>query len=86
MTKQEIQQKFLNLIEKRLDEEPTAKEIKDLAVAFKIINNIEQNDDFLKQLEKMPSANPGTVHIQPMEDYRIYCKNPDDESGFGFCD
>lgn len=78
MTKQEIQQKFLNLIEKRLDEEPTAKEIKDLAVAFKIINNIEQNDDFLKQLEKLP--------IQPMGDYKIYCKQPGNDSVFGLCD
>lgn len=78
MTKQEIQQKFLNLIEKRLGEEPTAKEIKDLAVAFKIINNIEQNDDFLKQLEKLP--------IQPMGDYEIYCKQPGNDSGFGLCD
>lgn len=87
MTKEEIIQKFYDrIVEGISNNEISAKDTKNFAVAFKIIHNIEQNDDFLKQLEKMSSANPGTVHIQPMEDYRIYCKNPDDESGFGFCD
>ena len=78
MTKEEIKQRFFDIIGERLnDYELTAREIKDLAKAFKAVCEIDDNDNFLKQLAEMPKASKGVT--QPL-------LQVDDDGGFGLCD
>lgn len=79
MAKEEIIQKFYDRIAEGIsNSEISAKDTKNFAVAFKIIHNIEQNDDFLKQLEKMSKASKNGT-IQPI-------LQVDDDGVFGQCD
>ena len=79
MTKEEIKQRFFDIIGGRLnDYEPTAREIKDLAKAFKAVCEIDDNDNFLKQLAEMPKASKNGT-IQPI-------LQVDDDGVFGQCD
>ena len=79
MTKEEIKQKLFDIIGKKLDVfDLKAEVIKDLAEAFKTVCEIDDNDNFLKQLAEMPKASKG-VTIQPL-------LQVDDDGGFGLCD
>lgn len=78
MTKEEIKQKFFDIIGKKLDVfDLKAEAIKDLAEAFKTVCEIDDNDNFLKQLAEMPKASKGV--IQPL-------LQVDDDGVFGLCD
>lgn len=77
--KEEIKQKFFDIIGKKMDVfDLKAEAIKDLAEAFKTVCEIDDNDNFLKQLAEMPKASKG-VTIQPL-------LQVDDDGGFGLCD
>jgi len=79
MTKAEIKQKFFDIIGERLkDYKPSPEAVKDLAKAFKAVCEIDDNDNFLKQLAEMPKASKNGT-IQPI--FQV-----DDDGGFGLCD
>lgn len=79
MTKEEIKQRFFDIIGERLkDYKPSPEAVKDLAKAFKAVCEIDDNDNFLKQLAEMPKASKG-VTIQPL-------LQVDDDGVFGQCD
>lgn len=79
MTKEEIKQRFFDIIGERLkDYKPSPEAVKDLAKAFKAVCEIDDNDNFLKQLAEMPKASK-SVTIQPL-------LQVDDDGGFGLCD
>lgn len=79
MTKEEIKQKFFDVIGEKLnDYELGTDETKGLAKAFKMVCEIDDNDNFLKQLSEMPKASKG-VTIRPL-------LQVDDDGGFGLCD
>ena len=81
MTKEEIKQKFFDIIGERLnDYEPTAREIKDLAKAFKAVCDTEYDDSLLTELAKTGDCK---------QKCNGHCKNKavdDDDGGFGLCD
>lgn len=79
MTKEEIKQRFFDIIGERLkDYKPSPEAVKDLAKAFKAVCEIDDNDNFLKQLAEMPKASKNGT-IQPI-------LQVDDDSVFGLCD
>lgn len=79
MTKAEIKQKFFDIIGERLkDYKPSPEAVKDLAKAFKAVCEIDDNDNFLKQLAEMPKASKNGT-IQPI-------LQVDDDGVFGLCD
>ena len=78
MTKEEIKQKFFDVIGTKLSYSAKADEIKDLSKAFKNVCEIDDNDNFLKQLAEMPKASKNGT-IQPI-------LQVDDDGGFGLCD
>ena len=79
MTKEEIKQRFFDIIGERLkDYKPSPEAVKDLAKAFKAVCEIDDNDNFLKQLAEMPKASKNGT-IQPILQI-------DDDGGFGQCD
>ena len=79
MTKEEIKQRFFDIIGVKLDVfDLKAEAIKDLAEAFKTVCEIDDNDNFLKQFAEMPKASKG-VTIQPL-------LQVDDDGVFGLCD
>lgn len=81
MTKEEIKQRFFDIIGERLEDyKPSPEAVKDLAKAFKAVCEIDDNDNdnFLKQLAEMPKASKA-VTIQPL-------LQVDDDGGFGLCD
>ena len=99
MTKEEIKQRFFDIIGERLnDYEPTAREIKDLAKAFKAVCDTEYDDSLLTELSKIPTDKQGQVKIQPMNNeakFKIvsdglggFIEIPidNDDGGFGLCD
>ena len=78
MSKEEIKQKFFDIIGKKLDVfDLKAEAIKDLAEVFKTVCEIDDNDNFLKQLAEMPKASKG-VTLQPLLQV--------DDGVFGLCD
>ncbi len=79
MTKEEIKQRFFDIIGERLkDYKPSPEAVKDLAKAFKAVCEIDDNDNFLKQLAEMPKASKNGT-IQPI-------LQVDDDGVFGQCD
>lgn len=79
MTKEEIKQKFFDIIGKKLDVfDLKVEAIKDLTEAFKTVCEIDDNDNFLKQLAEMPKASKNGT-IQPI-------LQVDDDGIFGQCD
>ena len=79
MTKEEIKQKFFDIIGEKLDTwDLKAEAIKDLAEAFKTVCEIDDNGNFLKQLAEMPKSSKD-VTIQPI-------LQVDDDGVFGLCD
>lgn len=79
MTKEEIKQRFFDIIGERLkDYKPSPEAVKDLAKAFKAVCEIDDNDNFLKQLAEMPKASKNGT-IQPI-------LQVDDDGIFGQCD
>ena len=79
MTKEEIKQEFFDIIGGKLNVfDLKAEAIKDLAEAFKTVCEIDDNDNFMKQLAEMPKSSKG-VTIQPI-------LQVDDDGVFGLCD
>ena len=79
MTKEEIKQRFFDIIGERLkDYKPSPEAVKDLAKAFKAVCEIDDNDNFLKQLAEMPKASKNGT-IQPI-------LQVDDDGVFEQCD
>lgn len=87
MTKEEIKQKFFDIIGERLrDYKPSPEAVKDLAKAFKAVCEIDDNDKFMKQLAEMPPIEQTGACKQKCNGH---CQNKpvdDDDGGFGQCD
>lgn len=86
MIKAEIKQKFFDIIGERLnDYEPTAREIKDLAKAFKAVCDTEYDDSLLTELANIEQTGDCK---QKCNSHCQNCNKPvdDDDGGFGLCD
>ena len=66
MTKEEIKQKFFDVIGTKLSYSAKTDEIKDLSKAFKNVCDTECDDSWLTELSKIPTDKQGQVKIQPM--------------------
>jgi len=86
MTKAEIKQNFFDIIGERLnDYEPTAREIKDLAKAFKAVCDTEYDDSLLTELANIEQTGDCK---QKCNSHCQNCNKPvdDDDGVFGQCD
>ena len=63
MTKEEIKQKFFDVISAKLSYSAKTDEIKDLSKAFKNVCDTEYDDSLLTELSKIPTDKQGQVKI-----------------------
>ena len=85
MTKEEIKQKFFDVIGTKLSYSAKTDEIKDLAKAFKIVCDTEYDDSLLTELANIEQTG---ACKQKCNSHRQNCNKPadNDDGVFGLCD